>query len=56
MQIEKGKNTVSVMLSTTKNLRELWAELKNQANITNERFKKINERLETVRAKLKRAL
>ena len=48
MQIEKRTKTVSNMLTITKNLRELWADLNNQVNKTSERFKEINKKLETV--------
>ena len=43
------KKTVSVMLYSSKKLRELWAQLVDQVETMDERFEKINERLEKYR-------
>ncbi len=45
------KKTVSVMLYTSKKLRELWAQLRDQVETMDERFEKINDRLEKYRKK-----
>ena len=45
------KKTVSVMLYTSKKLRELWAQLRDQVETMDERFEEINDRLEKYRKK-----
>jgi hypothetical protein len=53
MYLGDEKRTVSIMLYSTRKLRELWGELDKQLDIANERFKKINEDLEETRSNLK---
>ena len=56
MLIGDEKETVSIMLYTSHNLRGLYSDLEKQASIADERWKEINERLEAVREKLRAGL